>query len=223
MWDSPVDPLFTDDETAQLIEMGHRLRRPVGHTFFTEGEESDYVLLIQRGHVQVMVGKPRRIIAFRGPGELLGEMAALRQHPRTAAVVAVTDVEVVIIAAQQWLEFMDANPRAMIRLVAVLNQRLDAAAAKIVDADLTAERRLAKALIEVTDAGIGDNIAGGVMVRFSQQDLSSLTGVSIESIKKIVRNFKQHAIIETGRRSITIRDTVALKDIVRGNRTTSPT
>jgi Crp-like helix-turn-helix domain len=59
------------------------------------------------------------------------------------------------------------------------------------------------------------------MIRFSQQDQATLTGVSLDSVKKIIRSFKQHEIIATGRQVITVQATVALKEIANGNRSTS--
>jgi MFS family permease len=63
---------------------------PSGTALMTQGEPGDRFVVIKDGEVDVLVdGKP---ISRLGYGAGLGEIALLRQSPRTATVVAVSDV-----------------------------------------------------------------------------------------------------------------------------------
>jgi CRP/FNR family transcriptional regulator, cyclic AMP receptor protein len=212
-------PLLTGEELLVLESAGRVINRPAGHIFFGEGEQTNFALLIRKGHVKVVMGKPPRIVAIRGPGEIVGEMAAIRQKPRSASVIALDEVEALLLPAGQWLQFLYEHPRAMHAQLVVADERLDQATRKIVESDLAVERRLAKALVELVSSGVGEHRGDGVRLRFSQQDLATLTGASLDSIKKIIRTLKDEKLIETGRQTLIVHDAAALVEIADGNRT----
>lgn len=208
--------LLTSDELAHLIDVGATIRRGEGYIFISEGEETDHVLLIRKGHVKVMAGTPQRMVAIRSAGEIVGEMAAVRRKPRSASIVALDDVEVLLLRADQWLHFLFENPRAMLAQLYAADERLEQATKKIVESDLAVEQRLAKVLVELAEIlGAPGNEA--VVLRFSQQDLATLSGASLDSVKKIIRIFKSMDIVRTGRQVTTIIDLPALHDVASGN------
>jgi CRP/FNR family transcriptional regulator, cyclic AMP receptor protein len=202
-----------------LESVGRVINRSAGHVFVHEGEETDFALLIRKGHVKVVMGKPPRIVAIRGPGEIVGEMAAIRQKPRSGSIIALDEVEVLYLPAGEWLRFLYKHPRALHAQLVAVYERLDQATRKIVESDLASEQRLAKALVELVDSGIGRRGEDGVVLRVSQQDLATLTGASLDSIKKIIRTLKDGQLIATGRQTLIIRDVVTLVEIADGNRT----
>jgi CRP-like cAMP-binding protein len=61
-----------------------------GSVLMTQGEPGDRFLVIATGEIEVTVdGQP---IHRLGPGAGVGEIALLRRSPRTATVIAITDV-----------------------------------------------------------------------------------------------------------------------------------
>ena len=67
-----------------------------GSTIVKQGEPGDSFYIVRSGSVQVMLereGTPAITVAELGPREGFGEMALLTDQPRSASVVAVTDVE----------------------------------------------------------------------------------------------------------------------------------
>lgn len=210
-------PLLTDDEIAELEQVGSTSRREKGHTFMREGEASEFVLLIRKGTVKVIVGEPERIIAFRGPGEIVGEMGVLRSKPRSASVVAWDDVEVLSVSGIEWLRFLYRNPRAMHAQLVAADDRLGQATKKVVESDFAVERRLAKAFVELADRGLATRSEDTLTMPLVQKDLASLTGSSPEAVKKAVSVFRRNGVIETGYRKVYIRDLATIADVARGN------
>ncbi len=217
-----VARLLCTEELVVLESIGQTLHRPAGHIFISEGEETDFALLIQKGHVKVVVGKPPRTVAIRRSGEIVGEMAAIRRKPRSASVIALDDVQVLRLPADEWLKFLYNHPRAMHAQLLAVDERLEQATRKIADSDLAVEQRLAKALIELVESGVGEPNEGNVVLRFSQQDLATLTGSSLDSVKKIVRAFRNSRIIGTGRQTTIVLDLAFLRKIADGKLTASP-
>ncbi|HEX3427662.1 MAG TPA: cyclic nucleotide-binding domain-containing protein, partial [Candidatus Limnocylindrales bacterium] len=63
---------------------------PAGTALMTQGEPGDTFVVVETGEIEVSVdGRP---IHRLGPGAGVGEIALLRRSPRTATVVALTDV-----------------------------------------------------------------------------------------------------------------------------------
>jgi len=212
-------PLLTDEELADLEEVGHTIRRSAGNAFMLEGEYGDFALLIKKGHVKVVTGRPPRIVAIRGPGEMVGEMAAIRRKPRSASVFALDDVEALYLPAAGWLRFLYDHPRAMHAQWAAEAERTEQATRKIVESELAVGQQLAKALIELTDSGIGEHTSEStVVLRLSQQDLAAMIGAKkLDSVKKVIRLLKAAGTIATGRQQLTILDLAVLRDIANGD------
>ena len=74
---------------------------PEGTAIITEGEAGDRFHLIVAGTVDVTIGG--RFVRTEGPGDFFGEIALVRDIPRTATVVAATDVELLSIARDPFL------------------------------------------------------------------------------------------------------------------------
>jgi len=211
--------LLTEEEIPDLERVGRVLRREAGHMFMREGEPSDFVLLIRKGLVKVVSGKPERIVAFRGPGAIVGELGVLQRKPRTASVVAFEDEVVALhVYDAEYRRFLDDHPRAKDALIIDLGNRLDEATKKIRDSDLAVERRLAKALAEqVALRPAIRNADGTATLRMPQKDLASLTGASVVAVKKAVKVFRDHGLIDSDGGTLHLRDIATLVDIAKGN------
>ena len=216
-------PLLTNEELAELEGIGHTIHRSAGHPFFLEGEQGDFALLLKKGHVKAMRGRPPRIIDIRGPGEIVGEMAVIRRKPRMASIIAFDGVEALYLPGARWLRFLYDHPRAMHALLAMTDDMADRATMKNVESELAIEQQLAKRVIELTDCGLGEPAGdGAVVLRLSQHDLATLIGTKkLDSVKKVIRLLKAAGIIDTGRQVITILKLAALREVADGNLTVS--
>ncbi|MGI5166047.1 Crp/Fnr family transcriptional regulator [Spirillospora sp. CA-253888] len=213
------DPLLTEAELAWLTERGQTLHRGPEHVFFKEGETTDFVLLILKGHVKVSAGRPKRIVAIRKAGEVVGEMSPLRRKPRSATVETIDEVDALHIPAARWIEFLDRHPRAARAQLVAKDERLDQATQRIAEAELAVERRLALAFVDMIDSGLGGKVGDHIVLRTSQQDLASFAGASLDAVKKIIRLFKEREIIRTGRQTVTITRYETLRRIAGGELT----
>ena len=72
-----------------------------GESLYVQGDAADGCFVIEHGSAEVL-GDGHRI-AEVGPGELVGEIALLRQVPRTASVRALTDMDLRLLDADRFL------------------------------------------------------------------------------------------------------------------------
>ena len=78
-----------------------------------EGETADHVIVILAGRTRISVmgsDGTNRIVAYRGPGQLVGERAALRVNVRSATVVALEQVEALDVTTAGFAAFLTAHP-----------------------------------------------------------------------------------------------------------------
>lgn len=92
-----------------------------GETLMRQGDDGDRFVVIEAGEVDVFVDD--RPIQRLGPGAGIGEVALLRQTPRTATVVAVTDVRIVSIGSRDFCTAV-SGPTALGLMERVVRERL---------------------------------------------------------------------------------------------------
>ena len=80
-----------------------RIAVPAGTLLFAEGDAGSSAYLIDSGRIEIFLLREGRevILATRGPGEIVGEMAIIDSRPRSASARVVADCELVIITAEQ--------------------------------------------------------------------------------------------------------------------------
>jgi hypothetical protein len=99
---------------------------PRGARLMNEGGRADHVMVILDGWTQVTVrhGGSERVVAERGPGQLVGERAALRSNVRSATVTALTGVKALVMRTDDFASFVSAHPRVLEVVENQIYQRL---------------------------------------------------------------------------------------------------
>jgi ATP-binding cassette subfamily B protein len=81
-----------------------------GSTLITAGTTGDELYILREGEVEVLDGGGRRL-ATLGPGDYFGEIALIRDVPRTATVRAWTPVTVDSLSKQHFLSILESYPQ----------------------------------------------------------------------------------------------------------------
>lgn len=122
---------LTAPEYESVMALGHRKEYPADAPLLTEGDRTGHVVIMIRGWATVSRttdrGATRLILGLRGPGELLGEMAALDNHPRSATVRALGTVEATVIGGDAFRRFLATHPRVSGLVIRQLTFRLRSA------------------------------------------------------------------------------------------------
>jgi CRP-like cAMP-binding protein len=203
-------------EIAELEAAGTRRRVRAGVALLHEGDDAGVVIVLLGGRAKVTVfgaGGREAIIAVRGPGDLLGELAALDDRPRSATITTLEPVEALFIPRSAFTALLERRPRitmTVLRLVADRLRYADAQQAQFATHDVVG--RLAQRLDELADR-FGTAHEDGIEIRLplSQEELAAWTGSSREAVSRALALLRSLAIVETGRRRIIIRDPDALR------------
>jgi hypothetical protein len=97
-----------------------------GARLMREGETADHVVAILSGRTAICVGSGdvEYTIAERGPGQLVGERAALQVSVRSATVVALEQVRALVMTTADFASFVSAHPSVLDIVEAQVYERL---------------------------------------------------------------------------------------------------
>lgn len=221
---------LTAQEHESVMSLGSRRDYAADAHLLTEGDRTSHVMIILRGWVTVSVsterGGTRLILGLRGPGELLGEMAALDSHPRSATVRALGPVEAQVIPGDAFRRFLALHPRVSGLVIRQLTFRLRSAdQERSALASLTVLQRLATRLTELSRANptgpYATSPAGtaqaGTVVRLAQDELAATVGATREAVAKALRLLRGQEVVRTGNRLVEILDPELLALLADGH------
>ncbi|MES9536335.1 MULTISPECIES: cyclic nucleotide-binding domain-containing protein [unclassified Actinomadura] len=113
---------LTTIERAAFLVLAQEVVHPAGTVLWTEGQEADHTFVIKSGTVRVSVERDgrERFVAFRGPGDIIGERAALQLRRRSATVVAMDPLHVLCLTTHEFVAYLSDHPH----VVAVLEREM---------------------------------------------------------------------------------------------------
>ncbi len=103
-----------------------RVRFAPGEVIFRQGDPGDFVYTIIDGQVEIVREEPHgeeTVINRLGPGEYFGEMALISNAPRTATVRAITAVDAVALARDDFTALYTYLPDLHRSIEKVMKQR----------------------------------------------------------------------------------------------------
>jgi CRP/FNR family cyclic AMP-dependent transcriptional regulator len=203
------------DERAELEQLGSLRRYRRGDVVFHQGDDAGAVLVLLSGHVKAaMLNDGREVIlAFPGPGELLGELSAVDGHPRSGTVRAIDDVEALVIPGSAFRGFLEQRPRIAFVLLRSVIARLRTADRQRVDYAVNdVVVRVAGRLVELCDRfGSADGTCVEIGLSITQDELASWAGASREAVAKAMALLRSLGWVQTERRRILVLDLPALR------------
>jgi CRP/FNR family transcriptional regulator, cyclic AMP receptor protein len=198
-----------------LREHGRTATFDTGERLLHEGEPGDRVALILEGRVKVShAGSDGRetVLDFRGPGELVGELSALDQDPRSSSVTAIEPVQALLVPARAFRSLL-ARPGLAEQLLRMLSARFrDADRKRIEFGGSDSVGRAAARLVELAER-YGEPAGEGMVIALpiSQEELAGWAAVSRAGMASALRTLRELGWIETERRRITVLDLDSLR------------
>ncbi|GGQ27063.1 CRP-like cAMP-binding protein [Actinomadura coerulea] len=220
---SPPSAFWSALEPAQRTALRDAARPrtfPVKAPLVYQGDESDHVIIIERGWAKVTSATEDGhdvVLAVRGPGDLLAESAVLGGRPRAATVTALSPIRALVVPAARFTGFLDAHPDVWMLVTGTFVQRMDDSDRRLT-AHITSRgpERLAALLADLAErsAQHAPPAADGsieIGPPLSQEELGSWMDASRETVARALSGLRREGLIRTGWRRITVVDLARLR------------
>ena len=124
-------PIFTgiDPKRLRLLAfMSESLTYRAGELLFDQGDEGDSAFVVIDGSASVLIniGGEKKEVAVIGSKQIFGEMAVLCDIPRTAAIGAKSDLDVLRIDRDAFLKLLSEFTEVSLQVMRFLAARLEA-------------------------------------------------------------------------------------------------
>lgn len=208
---------YLDGPDREFLMGRGRIRKlPAGTALMHEGDPTDHVLVLLSGWVRAYTNaRDGQVVLFalRGPGDVIGDLAALQGWPRSGTVDTLQETEFVQFSHDGFISCLHDRPAVAIALLRQMADRLrEAELARINFATLDVAQRVAALLVRLADMH-GKPTAEGVVVSMplTQQDIANSIGGSRRAVARALQAFRDRGMLVTGRR----RFVVSAIDVLR--------
>jgi CRP-like cAMP-binding protein len=208
-----------DGLSAEVRQRLQTIRSPKGRTLLEKGSNSRDVFFVLEGEVEVVLYSPdgREVfVTAIGPGEMFGQLAALDGRPRSATIVALSDVILAIMSPNDFIRCIENFPPAAIWLARNLASALRQATEHIFE--LSALNVRARIHIELLRlAKDGKRGVSGIKVQPppTHSEFANRIGTNREAVTREMRALSKMGIVHYNRRCLTILDSSRLEQFPR--------
>ena len=203
--------LLTDEDREALEQLGRRVSFPAGTVLMHEGLPGEGVLLMRTGVVKATHttnAGHEAILAFRGSGDLIGELALIDDRPHSSTVIAVEPVEALVIPSAGFRAFVEQRPPVAVALMRMVVDRFRDTDRRLVEFSASdALGRVAARLLELAEThGQPSDRGVTITLHLSQEELAGWAGCSVKAVVNALQTLRRLGLVETGRRRVTILD-----------------
>lgn len=201
-----------DGERAGLLAMGRRREWERGEALVCAGDPADSAIVLREGIAKVHRPAPDGddvVLGLCGPGDLLGEITAVRDASRSATATALERVRAVVLPIPELRSFLASHPFVSLALLDLALRRLHVADARRVEfATSETLGRVTSRLLELADR-FGRRLPDGTVdvgLPINQEELASWSASSRESTARALRTLRELHLIQTHRLRLTVLD-----------------
>jgi CRP/FNR family cyclic AMP-dependent transcriptional regulator len=208
--------LLSPEDRRAVETSGHRRRYGRGSVILNSGDDSASVVIVLEGSVKI--ARPsfeghESVLAFCGPGDVVGDLGALDGRERSSDVAALEPVVTLAVGAGEFRRLLQDRPGVARALLNVLAERLRTADRERADfGSYSVTGRVCRRLVDLCE-GYGTETESGVEIALplTQEELAGWTGASREAVSKALGTLRRLGWVETGRRGLVVSDIAALR------------
>jgi CRP-like cAMP-binding protein len=197
-------PVADIESVAAMV----RVRRyPKGAFIVTRGESANGLYLLSSGRAKLTIASPdgkELVLGHLDAPAHFGETSLVEGQQHTADVVAVADVEVLVLDARDLAGTIRLQPALAVSLIGALSQRLRETIARLEDLTFhDAAHRVMRVLLNIATARCDSS--GAPLIRgFTHYDIATLSGTSRETASRVISSLARDGIVEVRGRAILV-------------------
>jgi CRP-like cAMP-binding protein len=214
-------PFFRTVPAAKMPALAasfHQADYAAGTPIQRSGESATRLSIIAAGMVKLI--RPTAsgqdvLLDIIGPGEYFGSLADLGDATYQEDATAHTDCCILFTTAEEFRRLLLAYPNATLATLELVAARLRLAQESIehISAHPVEQRVAATLLHFARRIGRQDGEVILIDMPLSRQDLADMTGATVETVSRIMSEFRRAGMIESGRRWTAIHDHEALANL----------
>ncbi len=111
---------LSDDELAVVAKIIQRKDFKLGDTVFKDSEDGASLYIIKKGEVKACKTAPDGelfTLTLMKDGDIFGEMSFLDGRPRSATIVAISDLETYVLEKKDFDTLVESNPKMVFKLL----------------------------------------------------------------------------------------------------------
>lgn len=205
-----------DEDREALMALGTWRRFDPDEHLVEQDSAGGGVLVVTAGRVRVSAiprGGRERLLAVRGPGEVIGDLAALDDSRRSATVTALDEVTALAIDGATFIEFLAARPTAMLSMLQAMARRLRESDRRLLAVGTQSVRtRLARGLLEQAVGHLtvtGDEVV--VTVPLDANELASWIDATPTETLDALQSMHAAGLVESTGEGIVVTDIDGLR------------
>jgi CRP/FNR family transcriptional regulator, cyclic AMP receptor protein len=200
---SELFPLFAaaNPETLDLLlSVAVEHEYPAGRAVLMEDAWGNAVYFVVSGWVKVRRHSGNRedvsTLAILGRGDFFGEMAILDESPRSTDVIALSNVKLLSISAQRFIQTLFKDPQLHHRMLQLMVRRLRQTNFRFQLRHQPPAIKLVNTLLSMGE-NHGEEIGGGVDIfNIPPKDLADVTDITVEETTKILEKLSSKGWIK---------------------------
>jgi len=186
------------DLYPELHAMGKRIVLEDG-AILTPGPQADSVYFILSGCLRSVIHSDEahdHVIGLMRPGSVLGYVPALDGNVKLHDSIAKGKTELLAVPRGRFLALFRNNPDFAAHVVDILCRRVRATYAIVEEYTLAPRRRVARRLLRVAASfGRQTGATTVIAIRLPQEDWAGMTGLSRQTVNKVLRHFREEGLI----------------------------
>lgn len=214
-------PQFAGLSTTDYRQLAASLQKrhyKKGEVIFHAQDPGNALFLITQGVVQAAIETADRrelIVSLLYPPEFFGEMTLLDDLSRSVTVTALEPSMLLILSKNTFMGLLERTPALALKMAEALCRRLRKATELVHSlAFLDAHGKMARVLFGLSQQRVRALEPSAYRkVRLSQNELAKLTGLSRETVGRVLRDFQQAGYVHLHRSVITVLEPAMLAEL----------
>lgn len=199
------------------------MTKRAGEIIFCEFEPGDAFYLIQSGKVKIVkiVGELEKTLDILNPGEFFGEMALLEEAPRSATIIALTDVKLLEFNRANFEVLMQGQPQIVLNLLKLFAKRIYDQKRRFMVLTLDdLQARVADVFLMLDENGPRPTDPADNSRTFpnSVEDIAHWAGLSVAKAGEVLKQFVNQRRVEIQQGKIIVKNIMDFNRFVKSKR-----